>query len=280
MDQGRHSAQSGESFHVAAKCWFAVPLALLHFSLRDVLEARRHPQQLLRTTRCIHTKVSATSLQQTLEVPRIFPSGVSCSVQPKSHFGINYPNFSGSADISSEISGAYSADNGYLLLTASGQVPTQIPAAEAQGYALVLSGEAALLRPGNSTFAPVITADMDSCPIVQNGETFLFVALPGTSWIATTTAAYGSVKASTDATGGTWSFSSHSQSLLAGSGSAPSYPASFTGSCGQGINEFNVGYSISVFPTPTTPSFAPTIAVSPSGFFAESENRPGDHERH
>ena len=157
-------------------------------------------------------------------------------------------------------SGTSSADNGYLALTTVGQ-PTA-----AQGYALTIPGEAALLRPGDSTTPPVITAGMSSCPIVSSSETFLFVALPGAFWNPATSAAYGSIQAGTDATGTAWSFSNQSQSLFAGSGTPPVYPASFTGTCGQGIN----GYSIGVLPTYTWPTYEPQLSVSPSGFFTET----------
>uniref|UniRef100_A0A372IS27 Uncharacterized protein n=2 Tax=Paracidobacterium acidisoli TaxID=2303751 RepID=A0A372IS27_9BACT len=164
------------------------------------------------------------------------------------------------------VTGTYSSDNGYLLLTSSGQPP----AGEGQGYSLVLPGEAALLRPGDSTFAPVIAADMESCPAIKNNETFLFVALPGLFWNNATSAAYGTVQAATDTTGVSWSFSSQSQSLLTGSGSPPSYPTSFSGTCGQGINGYNIGYGISILPTAKTPYYSPTISVSPGGLFTES----------
>lgn len=177
--------------------------------------------------------------------------------QTESSFRYNGPTY-GSA--TSVVSGNYSVDNGYLALTSQGQ-----PLA-AQGFALTVPSEAALLRPGSSSIPPVITAGMTSCPVIENSETFLFVALPGAAWYGSSTAAYGSVQASTDSTGTNWSFSNQTQSLLAGSGSPPSYPASFTATCGQGFN----GYSVGVLGTTTWPTFSPEIAVSPNGFFTET----------
>ncbi len=177
--------------------------------------------------------------------------------QTESSFRYNGPN---NGQTVSVIAGAYTSDNGYLALTGPGQ-----PFA-AQGYALTLPGEAALLRPGNSTTPPVIAADMTGCPVAQSSESFLFVALPGAYWTSTGSAAYGSVQASTDGTGTNWNFSSQSQSLLAGSGSPPFYPMSFAGTCGQGIS----GWSIGAIPTTTAPYNNATISVSPDGFFTES----------
>ncbi len=180
----------------------------------------------------------------------------------------SYNSYGGQAAVvPALISGTYSSDHGYLDLTAfSGQTSTT-PAGQLAnaGYALTIPGEAALLRPGNNTTAPVIAAGMNSCPLVSSGETLLFVALPSGYWSAAGSAAYGSIQASTNATGETWTFSKQSQSLLAGSGSPPAYPTSFTGTCGQGVS----GYSIGVLPTVMWGSYDPQIFVSPSGFFTE-----------
>ena len=164
-------------------------------------------------------------------------------------------------------SGTYSADSGYLALTSQSSVGNS-PAFQLAnaGYALTIPGEAALLRPGDFTQPPVVTAGMNSCPVISSGEKFLFVALPGFFWKAANAVAYGSVQASTDSTGTTWSFSNQSQSPLAGSGTPSAYPASFTGTCGQGVT----GYSIGVLPTVTWGSYEPQISVSPNGFFTET----------
>lgn len=163
-------------------------------------------------------------------------------------------------------SGTYSADGAYLALTSHQSGNGSGSQLANAGYALTIPGEAALLRPGSTAAVPVVTAQMSSCPAISSGETFLFVALPGAYWNAATSAAYGSIQASTDSTGSTWKFSNQSQSLLAASGSPPSYPASFNGTCGQGT----LGYNIGVLATTTSPYYDPQIAVSPNGYFAES----------
>lgn len=169
-------------------------------------------------------------------------------------------NGTSEVEVGTVVSGNYVADSSYLTLTSAGQ------SSGAQGYALSIPGQAALLRPGDGTTPPVVTAAMNSCPVLTNSATYLFVALPGVFWDPSTSAAYGSLQASTDATGTNWSFSNQSQSLFAGSGSPSSYPASFTGTCGQGTS----GYGIGVLPTITWPNSNPTISVSPGGFFTET----------
>lgn len=163
--------------------------------------------------------------------------------------------------------GTYSSDGQYLALTSQIAQGANGPAFQLAnaGYALTIPGEAALLRPGNTATPPVVTAGMTSCPVVSSAETFLFIVLPGSYWNAASSAAYGSVQATTDSTGGTWKFTNQNQSLLSGNGMPPQYPASFSATCGQGTT----GYSIGVLPTPTSPYYDPQISISPNGFFTE-----------
>jgi hypothetical protein len=168
-----------------------------------------------------------------------------------------YNDITATTTSSDVVSGSYVADSGYLALQPVGGSLT---------YALTIPGEAALLRPGNNTTPPVIAAGMTSCPVLKSSETFLFVALPGAYWTSTGNAAYGTIQASTDSTGTAWSFSGQSQSLLASTGTPPPYPASFTGTCGQGIT----GWSVGVVPTIAAPYNNATLSISPSGFFTES----------
>lgn len=166
------------------------------------------------------------------------------------------------------ITGTYSSDNGYLALTTeqSQNSIASVGQFVSAGYALAIPGELAMFSPASNTTAPIIAAGMSSCPVATNAETVLIVAMPGAYWSATSSAAYGSLQVNSDATGTAWIFAHQSQSPLVGAASLPSYPASFSGTCGQGV----AGYSISVLATVAAPYNNPTISISPNGFFTET----------
>lgn len=127
------------------------------------------------------------------------------------------------------------------------------------GYAFEVPGDAALLRPGDDTIAPVIAVSTNGCPTLSS-TTYQFVSL-GTPALTdqNTHVAYGSVQLSSS--GATWSFNNLNMYTFTGTALAPT--ALPTGNCGY----TQLGYVVSTPPSTATGGFSLTTAVSPNGYF-------------
>ena len=139
------------------------------------------------------------------------------------------------------------------------------------GYALVLPGEAALMRPGYNGESLVVMAAQSNCLGVKPSTEFVFVAMPNLNWLPQSSPAYGSLQASSSGSG--WTFSSISQSKLNGSAaSALTIPA---GTCLQAEE----GSVISIPASSVTGNETDTIAIGPTGYFVmdQGSGNPNDY---
>jgi hypothetical protein len=145
--------------------------------------------------------------------------------------------------------------SGFLSLTANG---SSTPGNA--GYALEISGQAALFRPGNDTMPPVVAVESSNCLTLTAPTTYQFISLGSTDVVDTTAhVAYGSVTASTS--GITWNFSNLQMFGFDGTNLMPTpLPA---GGCGETAE----GFAISIAPSAATNNVLVTTQVSPSGFF-------------
>jgi hypothetical protein len=157
-------------------------------------------------------------------------------------------------------------------------------------------GQAAVLRPGNSNSAPVFAVPQTQCYVVTGRLRFQYIAMfagaigqnggPDTANGAPLLG-YGSVVASTDATGANWQFTNLQGGLWAPSESTPASivagPDSFTGNCatanGQSSIQLSGSSLLDTFwtPNPTitpTPATISTIWIGPSGFFVADQSDP------
>ena len=157
--------------------------------------------------------------------------------------------------------------SGFESLTAStaGATPG------AAGYVLEIPGEAALLRPGDDTVAPVISAITNGCPNLTSPTTYQFISL-GTpaKTDKNTHVAYGSVQASNSGT--VWNFTNLNMYTFGGVSLSPTpLPV---GNCGY----TQLGYAISMASSTTADGLTVTTAVSPNGFFImdQGQGEPGN----
>ncbi|WP_263358128.1 hypothetical protein [Acidicapsa ligni] len=142
-----------------------------------------------------------------------------------------------------------SGGSGFMSLNATSGTKTG-----AVGYALEVPGDAALLRPGSDTVAPVIAVETSGCPTVSTPTTYQFISF-GTPLPTdkNTHVAYGSVQASNSGTA--WTFNNYNMYTFAGTSLSPT--ALPIGNCGY----TQLGYAVNIQPMEYT------FAVSPSGYF-------------
>ena len=133
------------------------------------------------------------------------------------------------------------------------------------GYALEIEGRAAILRPGDSTNAPVFGVPQTECYPITGRLRFQYLDSHGFL-------GYGSIIASTDTTGASWAFEG-----LEGDGSGP---ASFAATCSTsgGLSTINfTGTETSLDALNTgalTANTQSNIWIGPTGFFVGDQNDP------
>jgi len=148
------------------------------------------------------------------------------------------------------------------------------------GLAVEIPGDAIILRPGDTTTAPVFAVRQASCFTIGGNVKFLFVFSPGLT--ITNQAFFGRVYASTGSDATQWQFSN--QTLYqAPSGSLPSnaivpgYPGDYPGTCTSSsgsaavssapLANFGAGsQNSSTYTLPTE------YVISPGGFFFENQD--------
>jgi hypothetical protein len=157
------------------------------------------------------------------------------------------------------------------------------------GLALELPGEAVILRPGDTTAAPVFAVQQSSCFAIGGSQKFLFVYSPGLSGQGSvlTGAAepepfFGRIYASTSSDGNSWQFDNlteFSSPLLYVAQGVPSdagypgYAAGYPGTCSASNGTASVTSSPmgsftggSAYPLPTQ------SVISPGGFFFTNQS--------
>jgi hypothetical protein len=146
------------------------------------------------------------------------------------------------------------------------------------GLALEIPGEAIILRPGDSTTAPVFAVQQASCFAIGGNVKFLFAFSPGLSNGGQ--AFFGRIYASTNSDGSSWQFNNQTQ-YQAPNGNVPTdadspgYPSGFAGSCSVSNGSAVVNSSPAAYFNggPTPPPTLPTqYVISPSGFFFENQS--------
>ena len=162
------------------------------------------------------------------------------------------------------------------------------------GLAYEVLGSAAVLRPGNSTASPVFGVPQTQCYEITGRLRFLYIPMfSGVQDSGSPDAAhgapllgYGSVVASTDATGNTWQF----ENLQGGawttaegtSGNIVFGPSSFTGTCAIANGLASILASgdsmLDTFWAPDgaaiTSATQSKVWIGPSGFFAADQSDP------
>lgn len=183
-----------------------------------------------------------------------------------SYQSITYP-----ASPSSAVTGSIQHAGGFIRLVTNGA---------AAGYALEVQGRFAILRPGDTSVAPVLGVPQTTCYPLTGRARFQYVALPAAMVGAVNAApvfGYGSMVASTDSAGKNWQFIELQGNVVSG-------PASFSGACGSASQQsaivFSGGQSVldnswagfaQTVPTPGTQS---SISVGPSGFIVADQSDP------
>jgi hypothetical protein len=155
-------------------------------------------------------------------------------------------------------------ENGFLLLLdASGYQ---------MGYGLEIPGQVAILRPGNSSTAPIFAVQQPNCFSIGGNVKLQFALVPGD--VASGYATFGKVYATTNSDGSAWSFDGLTQYQLMTSldvtpanASIPSYPTAFSGNCSAS----NGAASVNIPPSPTY-SVPTRFIISPGGFMLEDQN--------
>ena len=153
------------------------------------------------------------------------------------------------------------------------------------GLALELPGRAAMLRPGDGTAAPVFAVPQAQCYEMTGKLRFEYIgmfagSLPAEIGSAGPVLGYGSIVASTDTSGASWSFENLQGNIVSG-------PAAFPGTCSAANGQASI---IPTGPAILNDSWAPfagsqTVTalpksgtsafwIGPSGFFAADQSDP------
>jgi hypothetical protein len=147
------------------------------------------------------------------------------------------------------------------------------------GLALEIPREAIILRPGDSTVAPVFAVQQASCFPIGGNVKFLFNFSPGLT--GTNEAGFGRIYASTSTDGSAWEFNNQTE-YVAPNGSVPSdadfpgYPSGYSGDCSASngaasvtstpLAYFSNGSATSTYNIPTE------YVISPAGYFFENQS--------
>jgi hypothetical protein len=147
------------------------------------------------------------------------------------------------------------------------------------GLALEVPGDAVILRPGDSTVAPVFAVQQAGCFAIGGDVKFLFNFTPGLT--GTDEAGFGRIYASTSTDGSAWQFDNQTE-YVAPNGSIPAdadfpgYPSGYPGTCSASngaasvtsapLAYFNNGQASTTYTIPTE------YVISPSGFFFENQS--------
>jgi hypothetical protein len=162
-------------------------------------------------------------------------------------------------------SGAFVPMNGYLLLLDQHGYET--------GFALEVQGRALLLRPGDSSTPLVFAVQQPDCFSIGGNVKFQYVMSPGNPTAGQAT--FGRIYATRQGT--RWDFSGQSKyqvpdgKNIPTNAYIPSYPSSFSGTCGATAD----AASVNVSPTPQY-GIPTQFIVGPTGYFLETQNYTND----
>jgi hypothetical protein len=157
------------------------------------------------------------------------------------------------------------------------------------GLALEVPGDAIILRPGDSTTAPVFAVQQPSCFAIGGNVKFLFAFSPGLAGEGSVIPGspqpesfYGRIYASTSSDGGSWQFNNQSQynsPLLYASQGVPSdadypgYLSGYPGTCSASSGSTSVTSSpLQYFDNNATYTVPTQYVISPGGFFYENQS--------
>lgn len=203
-----------------------------------------------------HNYVGTQGVDQSgkLEFGRLFGGTWTITLdQPDKYF--SYQNVANEGAFVTNITAGSLSGSGFLSLNGTSGITLG-----AAGYAVEVPGEAALVRPGSNTMAPVVSVVTTGCPSLASQTTYQFISFGTPSGKDPNThVAYGSVQASSAGTA--WTFSNLNMFTFDGAALSPT-PLP-TGNCGY----TQLGYVVSIPPSAATGSVTVTTAVSPSGYF-------------
>lgn len=160
--------------------------------------------------------------------------------------------------------GNFAQAGGFLNITLSpnGTPPNLV--GQIGGFALDITGRAALLRLGDQSNPLIPLVSTVSCIAIGGTVTYQYVTIPGAAWNQQTDTAYGIFQAST--VGPNWTLANIKQFTLAGA--APANPGAGVpaGYCAQST----LGFAVTAASNSTNPPIATiTMGFSSSGFFVE-----------
>jgi hypothetical protein len=145
------------------------------------------------------------------------------------------------------------------------------------GLALELPGEAALLRPGDSTTPLIFAVQQASCFPIVGSVKFLYAFSPGLT--STGEAVYGRIYASTATDGSSWQFDNQTEYQepdgkdVPADADFPGYPSGFPGNCSASSGSATVASSpLTYFNNGATYTAPAEYAINPAGFFFENQN--------
>jgi hypothetical protein len=164
-------------------------------------------------------------------------------------------------------SGSFVPMNGYLLLLDKNGYE--------KGFALEVQGRAVIIRPGDSSAAPVFAIQQPTCFPIKGNVKFQFVMSPGDPTAGQAT--FGKIYATTDSSGSEWDFAGQAQyqapdgKNVPTNAYIPSYPSSFSGNCQASPGAASI--NISATPEYSTPT---QYVIGPTGYFLETRSYAND----
>jgi hypothetical protein len=171
--------------------------------------------------------------------------------------------------LNQSVIGTFKTVNEFLDLNLT-NVPDQLTG-QTGGFALDITGRAALVRYGDNTYPVIPLAPTAACPVIGGTVTYEYVTIPNAtppggnpSWVPGMDSTYGTFQVSTN--GSTWNLSNIMQFTLGGG--VPANPGAGlpAGFCGIGPT----GYTVTISSAATNPLLATvTLGFGPSGFFLE-----------
>lgn len=169
------------------------------------------------------------------------------------------------------------ASAGGNFFTSNGFLNLGMSSSGASEYAAEMPGNVAVFRPGDDTVAPVVSVQQGGCFAIGGYVRFQFVGMPspynyylyGGNGVG-----YGSIVASTDATGTAWTFGDQVQyqlpvTGLRGTGAAANVAtlSQFSASCASSNGATTITVPANAVVTEPT-----TFAISASGFLIEDQS--------
>jgi hypothetical protein len=146
------------------------------------------------------------------------------------------------------------------------------------GLALEIPGEAIILRPGDSTTAPIFAVQQASCFAIGGGSDVKFLFAFSPAFTSYGEAFFGRIYATTNSDGSSWQFNNQTQ-YQAPSGGVPAdadfpgYPGAYSGTCTASNGSANIASApLASFGTGATYTLPTEYVINPAGFFYENQS--------